>query len=952
MSARVRGALKLPSLDSVVNWGTDGAIVVEDGVILEADALAAALLGGEGGAPLVGRRLEDFVRIEDLKAVTACLEALAVGEEVRHTVRLAPAAGRTTEVEVRATRRVDRRLLLLIAGAPAPSARDVLDTLCDVLLHAETGQAFLEGFLGTVRSTLRADYAFVAEATAAGDAEMRLRALVGPEGPIRGDACCVDEAITRELRAEEATPLPPSALECLSRFFHVGYEPNWSWAIPLRDDDGAVSGLFGVVSRDEPRLDQTVSESLDLVAPRVATEISRLRAEAALRRSERRLRAMVQASTSFVWSVDADGNPTLHSKRTWARVSGQETEPEESNDSWLKAVVPEDRDRVASTWKAAFAARREHELSYRVHAPDGSVRHLKVRAVPVLDEDGVFEGFIGTIEDVSELRRVADELAFRNDTLHFLRVVPEAASHGAEFRECVELVLREGRSVWGFAEAVAYLRPAPSEPFEPLGAGGAGSEASVPEPLSAGALAEVVDGDGPAWLQDRPHVLVPVRAEAGTVAVLHFAKRPSGEPDDVLLDVLSRVARQLAEAYTRERRQEEIRAAQRKAFEAQKLEAVGRLAGGMAHEFNNLLMVILGEADLASTEPDLSPSVMAALDQVRVAGRRAAEMTDQLLSFSGRGQGAPRAIDLGEVVPGVEGIAERVMGDDVTIRADHEVLGDGWLVHAHRGEIEQALLNLLINSRDAGSTEVVIRLRAESVSDAVARQNGVDPGRYLVISVVDDGEGIPPEHIGSVFEPFFTTREASPGLGLASTYGIVSRAGGFIEVDSAVGRGSEFRVFLPAYEPAEPDGASTASDPDPSPPQRGTTVWVLEDDDSVRSITERILSAAGYRVESMATMNELRDRLDGGVARPDILLTDCVLAEGESGRDADALVRALVPGVATVFMSGYTDDVLVQEGRLEPGRCFLAKPFTPEDLLGALARAHSGATGSSRPGEG
>jgi CheY-like chemotaxis protein len=286
-------------------------------------------------------------------------------------------------------------------------------------------------------------------------------------------------------------------------------------------------------------------------------------------------------------------------------------------------------------------------------------------------------------------------------------------------------------------------------------------------------------------------------------------------------------------------------------------------------------------------------------------------------------------------------VLQRVIGEDVHVTTNVEVAPGDCIVEGNRGLLEQVLMNLVVNAREAmpDGGEVEVRLGVSSLSASAAAAAGspdASQGRYLVLSVRDTGIGIPPEHRDAIFEPFFSTKEDGSGFGLATSYGIVRATGGFIEVESEVGAGSVFRVYLPAVSAGPERVSASFGGPEPEMMVREAKdagrVLIVEDDDGVRSVAARILELGGYRVTAARDRAEAEEQLDEATP-PNVLLTDCVL-ERESGREIDEWLRTRVSGsLGTVFMSGYTDDVLLRDGHLPEGKAFLAKPFSAEGLL-------------------
>jgi signal transduction histidine kinase/DNA-binding response OmpR family regulator len=406
----------------------------------------------------------------------------------------------------------------------------------------------------------------------------------------------------------------------------------------------------------------------------------------------------------------------------------------------------------------------------------------------------------------------------------------------------------------------------------------------------------------------------------GTVRVLSGAGRfrldEHGEPVRGLGIALDVTQRRLLEAQYQQ---------------AQKMEAIGRLAGGVAHDFNNLLTSILGHCELllADLEPD-DPR-KADITQIEKAGVSAAGLTRQLLAFSRKEIIELKALDLNAVVGGMEAMLRRLIGEDVKIV--FVARPDLSLVMADRGQVEQLVMNLALNARDAmprGGTLTIETANVELDEDYSTTHFGVTPGPYVGLVVTDTGTGMTPEVQSRLFEPFFTTKEAGKGtgLGLATVQGVVARSAGSVNVYSEVGKGTSVKVYLPRAGAAErvlevPPSEARA-------PACGETVLVVEDAEELRDLTRRLLERQGYTVLTASDADEAVRVFDQN-PRIDVLLTDVVMP-GVSGPELGTLLIDRRPALRVIYMSGYTEDSIVRHGVLNPGVAFLHKPFTSHTL--------------------
>jgi two-component system, cell cycle sensor histidine kinase and response regulator CckA len=365
--------------------------------------------------------------------------------------------------------------------------------------------------------------------------------------------------------------------------------------------------------------------------------------------------------------------------------------------------------------------------------------------------------------------------------------------------------------------------------------------------------------------------------------------------------------------------------------QAQKMEAVGRLAGGIAHDFNNLLTVIIGSGQLLLAEMKPDRPEVSDIEEMVKAGERAAEMTRQLLAFSRRQVIEPREIGLNGIVGSIEKMLKRMIGEDVKLKT--VLAPDLGVIRADPGQLDQVLANLAINARDAMPEGGSITMTTANIfldEAFVAGHADLKAGEFVRLSVSDTGSGMTAETRARIFEPFFTTKDVGKGtgLGLSTVFGIVKQAGGHIEVDTAVGRGTTFELYFPRIEPA----AHPIAAADPVTAAKGAgTILVVEDNAPLRSLTGRMLRDLGYAVLLASGPDEamiVSDRHDGPI---DLLLTDVVMP-GMSGRAlANGLTR-MRPAMKVLFASGYADEELGRHGVLDSGIALLPKPFTPITL--------------------
>ncbi len=364
--------------------------------------------------------------------------------------------------------------------------------------------------------------------------------------------------------------------------------------------------------------------------------------------------------------------------------------------------------------------------------------------------------------------------------------------------------------------------------------------------------------------------------------------------------------------------------------QAQKMEAIGRLAGGVAHDFNNLLTVILGYCELLLADLDPADARQTDMAEIQKAGMRAAALTRQLLAFSRKAIIEPTLLDLNVVVTDMRAMLGRLIREDVKVVLN---LRPGLApVKADRGQVEQIVMNLSVNAWDAMPSGGTLTIETANVElDEHAKTHlSVKPGPYVMLTVTDTGTGMTPQVQARLFEPFFTTKGPGKGtgLGLATVHGIVTRSGGSVGVYSEVGKGSSFKVYFPMADAAE---VVVEAPPPAARRQAGAeTVLVVEDAEELRGLAKRLLERQGYTVLVAANADEAL-RLFEQHASIDVLLTDVVMP-GTSGPELTSQLVGQQPALRVIYMSGYTEDAIVQHGVLKPGIAFLHKPFTSETL--------------------
>jgi two-component system cell cycle sensor histidine kinase/response regulator CckA len=636
----------------------------------------------------------------------------------------------------------------------------------------------------------------------------------------------------------------------------------------------------------------------------------RMRAEHALREKDELLREMSGMAKIGGWEFDV---ATLQG--TWteevARIHGLDPEIETNVELGLSFYQGESREKIESALREAIDLGKPYDLELEIVTAEGNHKWVRTIGHPIKQNNQVVK-VRGTFQDITERKQAEEAMRL---SMERLRLALDAAKSGTW-----EWDLRTNENVWSEELWKVYgLEPYSCVPsYEAWRQVVHPDDRSMAEQVVQEAARQgaelnfefrVLDRDGTErWLMSRGR---PLRDANGQVVrfigiVLDITERKQAEEDRAKLE-------------------EQLR-------QAQKMESVGRLAGGVAHDFNNLLTVIQGHCDLMQIQMSDRDPLLKEVKHIQQAGERAASLTRQLLAFSRRQMLAPIVLDLNDLLANLRRMLERLIGEDITLTT---VLAPGlWSVTADPGQIEQVIMNLAINARDAMPTGGKLTIETGNVhlDDSYARTHPEAlVGPCVMLAVSDTGHGMDEPTRSRIFEPFFTTKEPGRGTGLelATVYGIVKQSEGDILVYSKPGHGTTFKIYLPASE----TGAISLHTSHTQPVTRGgnETILLVEDEEMVRDLVRIVLQNAGYSVleapHGKAALS-LSAQHQGPI---DLLMTDVVMPE-IGGRELAEQLKALRPQMKVLFMSGYTDDVVVRYGLLTAEVEFLPKPFSPSVL--------------------
>jgi diguanylate cyclase (GGDEF)-like protein/PAS domain S-box-containing protein len=687
-------------------------------------------------------------------------------------------------------------------------------------------------------------------------------------------------------------------------------------ALEARADGYVLSNEAGV--RFAPTLAELLSEA-DLrrrmsLQTRQLTDEVRARdraARLALEASEARYQSVVRSVQEVIFRTDAAG-AWAYLNPAWTAITGYPVDDSIGRDA-LAHIHAEDHGRLRERFQALLSGRASYlREEVRCIARDGEIRWLEVRAQPLGDAPGLPAGASGTLTDVTE--RYHAEAALLRSEAYYRSLIDNSSDIMAVLDSAgtIRFVSPAVRRICGYAPA-ELVGSAFLELIHRSDVGETGD-----------AIAGVLRSAGTSSTVD-----VRVRHRNGTARWLEMSLvNLMAEPgvDGIVVNARDITDRRDAELALRE--SEEL------LHRTRKMDAIARLAGGVAHDFNNLLFTIQGHADLLLNALAAGDSKRADVEQIQDAARRAATLTRQLLAFGRRQVMQPRNFHLDEIIADLERIVPRMLGDDIDLHCRRGADPD--LVHADPAQIEQALLNLVVNARDAmphGGKLAIVTGNARVTGDSAPLPDAVEPGDYVVLTIADSGKGMDADTLARVFDPFFTTKEqaAGAGLGLSTVYGIVKQSGGHIWARSrtrADDSGTTFTIYLPVAHA----GVASPDAPVQSRPARaGETIVVVEDEQSVRDLAARILTAKGYRVVTAEDSRSALDLIAKYPERIDLLLTDVVMP-GMNGRELAEHAATLRPGLLVLYMSGYPGDTILPHGVL-PDTTLLPKPFSHDDLL-------------------
>jgi two-component system cell cycle sensor histidine kinase/response regulator CckA len=627
-----------------------------------------------------------------------------------------------------------------------------------------------------------------------------------------------------------------------------------------------------------------------------------------------------EAIPHLVWTA-APGGSWDYFNRLWYEYTGLPHEG--GGDRWQGAMHPDDHPVFREKWEKALRGGAGFEMECRLRrAADGAYRWHLVKVLPVADKQGRVVKWFGTCTDMEDMKRAQAELQKSRDQL---AVILHSITDSVQvFGSDLKLV---------YANEAAAAQAGFARVEEMLGLSLADIRSRVRMFDEQGRRIEFENFPTLRALsgESAPKLLVKHCLEGKEDRWLMIGSSPVQAPDGSVLLAVS-VSHDITELKNAE---EALKRSQDQLRQAQKMEAIGRLAGGVAHDFNNLLTAINGYAAYALDEIASDHPLREPLDEIHKAGEKAAALTHQMLVFSRKQVVAARVFDLNQVAKEMQKLLQRLLGGDIETKV--VAAPEPALIKADPGQVEQIIMNLAVNARDAMPQGGVFALETSLVDvggDAIGMKPGVKPGRYVLLTVGDNGMGMDAEVRSHIFEPYYTTKERGKGtgFGLSIVFGIVDQAGGYIDVYSEPGLGATFKIYLPRVEAVAEEAGDGPSSMEARELKGSETILVVEDDDSVRRLVIEVLRKAGYRILEAREGDKALEIIEAEGAGVDLLLTDVVMARMGGGQLATRVSKER-PGIKVIYMSGYTGDSLRAQGVGATPAAFLQKPFSPIGLL-------------------
>ena len=648
-------------------------------------------------------------------------------------------------------------------------------------------------------------------------------------------------------------------------------------------------------------------EEVNLKLQKEFTE--RIMAENALRTSEEKLNSIVSTSQEWIWSKDLTGVYTF-SNPAVRDILGYLPDDILGHAVTNSFVHKEDLLMMKELLSRSIALKTGwSNIVTRWKHQDGTYRYLESSAVPMLDQSGSLYGFQGTDRDITIRKQSEDDV--RESEERYRTIFESTATANILMAQDMTILMAND----DFAGLSGYTK---QELEGKIKLTAFADENDLARVMSYDKMRKLDPGSA---LSSNEFRFINRNGEVRELFVSVAVIPKTNESVVSLIDLT-------------ERKQLETELIQSK-----KMESVGRLAGGVAHDFNNMLSVIIGNTEIAMLTVDSTSPLLRTLQDIMSAAMRSAELTRQLLAFARKQTASPRVLNLSDTVTGMLKMLQRLIGENINL-----IWMPGqnlWKVRIDPSQIDQILVNLTVNARDAIGQTGKITIETSNAACDESYRNGFTaftPGDYVELSVRDNGCGMEKHTLANIFEPFYTSGKngQGTGLGLATVYGIVKQNGGFLNVRSEPGQGSIFRIYLPRHKDT---GTETTGDESETQMQGGTeTVLIVEDEETVLKLGRAMLETLGYNVLSARSADQALQLTKGYTGKIDLLLTDVIMPD-MNGKELSERIIAVKPGLKCLYMSGYTADVIAHQGILDKGVQFISKPFSLKELAAKIREA-------------
>jgi PAS domain S-box-containing protein len=830
-------------------------------------------------AMLVARVVADQYVLQPIQAMVRATKRLAVGDlSARAAVwgrhgELGQLAGAFDEMaEALEKRRIESQQVQATLASERNLLRLLIDTFPDLIYVKDTEGRFLLG----------------------NEAVAHVMAAVSPDELIgKTDFDYYTKELADRFYAEDRQVLtsgtPLKDME--ERYTSCAGPAGWylTTKVPIRDADGNITGLVGI--------------SHDITARKQAAE--------ALRRERDLIMRIMATSPEGVIMADPQGQITYANARAEQVMGVTNSEMLQRAYNAPEWQITDHEGRPFPEEKLPFArvvATRQPvtDVRYVIERPDGQRVFLSVNGAPLLDQDGEVDGVVLTVEDITAHVRADEELYHSREMLQYvLDNVPQ------------RVFWKDRNSIYLGCNKLLALDAGLTSPEAIIGKNDFELSWKETAALYRADDKEVMETGTPKTVYEEPQ-----NRPDGRTLWLRSSKVPLHDRDGKVIGVLGTYE----DITERRRLEDELR-------QAQKMEAVGRLAGGIAHDFNNMLTAILGFSELTLQQLPANSPLRRHVEQINSAAKHTQLLTRQLLTFSRKQVTDPQLLALNMLVIDTGKMLQHLIGEDIGLEILPGTETD--MVRVDRGQIEQVIMNLVVNARDAmphGGKLIIQTGKAVLDETYLVRHPGVALGNYATLSISDTGHGMTPEVKAHLFEPFFTTKPSGmgTGLGLATSYGIVKQASGYISAYSEAGKGTTFVIYLPLVEEEAKTQAPEAETPKPT---GGTeTILLVEDEAVVREMVGMVLRELGYKVHEAANGEEALLVIErNGKQNIDLLITDLVMPR-MGGKELASRMQVSHPKTKILFISGYTGELVVRQGELAPDTDFLQKPFVPSVL--------------------